>query len=302
MSDGSEQAREALESAEETVLELSREQEILTEGAFQREPSHRRQLGITDAMRMLRESLEEVLPQGGGPASSELLDIMAQAQVELDRAALRRSASERSSQGKRALEALNRVAGALSALREQMKNANASCSGSMDMEQLFGLSQSQGQLNRSCRSLLPRAGELTPEILSSIGAKQQMIRDELGRFAERLRGEGQVMGDLGSVGEEMEDVVEQLARSGLDNDVVKRQQRILSRLLDAQKSIRRQGVARRRRAVTAAEQTLRDPEERFSPPGSKPNPENPPPPRNDDSYPLSYRALIDAYFRAVEQR
>lgn len=302
MNDETEQILEAVESAEQTVLELSREQEDLTEGAFQPEPAHRRQLGITEAMRILRESLEEVLAQGAGPASSELLGIMARAQVELDRAALRTTATQSSSQKKRALEALNRVAGALSALREQMENASPSCSGSMNMEQLFGLSQGQSQLNSSCRSLLPNAGELSPEILSSIGARQRMIQKELARLAERMQGEGQVMGDLGSVGQEMEDVIEHLARSGLDDDVIQRQRRILSRLLDAQKSIRRQGVARRRRAVTATKQTPPVIDESYVRPDSEPSPQSPPPPRNEDSYPLSYRALIDAYFRAVDRK
>jgi hypothetical protein len=302
MSDETEQILEAVESAHHTVLDFSREQEGLTERPFEPDDAHRRQLGITEAMRVLRERLEEVLAHGIGPASSELLGLMARAQVELDRAALRTTATQSLSQKERALEALNRVSGALSALREQLENASPSCSGSMGMEQLFGLSQAQSKLNASCRSLLPNAGELSQEILSSIGARQRMIREELSRLAERIQGEGQVMGDLGSVGQEMEDVIEQLSQAGLDDEVVKRQRKILSRLLDAQKSIRRQGVARRRRAVTATKQTAPVPEEPFARPDAELSPKSPPPPRNDDSYPVSYRALIDAYFRAVERK
>ncbi len=293
-----EQLMMALDEAQEIVGELSREQEEISKAIRDSEPSRSREVGIANALRKLRESLEQEFAKGTGPASSELLAIMARTQNQLDKAAQGGSGRKVSSGGRRSLEALNRVSGALDQLKEQMSQAGSSCSGSMDMDQLFGLSQSQSRLNQMCRSMFPNASSLSKEMLSSIAARQQMIRDRLSRLSESLRGQGKLMGDLGAAGGEMDEIIDELTRAGLNEDVLRRQRRILTRMLDAQKSIRRQGLARRRSSISAEKQGRSLPGDRILLDEVETSPQIPPP-RRDDPYPPSYREIIDAYFKAL---
>jgi len=287
----------ALDEAQETVGELAREQENISKADRGSEPSRGQEVGIANALRKLRESLEQIFAKGTGPASSELLDIMAKTQNQLDRAVQGKSGRRGSSESRRSLEALNRVSGALDQMKEQM-NQGGSSSGSMDMEQLFGLSQSQSRLNQMCRSMFPNAGGLSRKSLSSIAARQQMIRDQLSRLSESLRGQGRLMGNLGAAGEEMGEIIDELTRAGLNEDVLRRQRKIMTRMLDAQKSIRRQGLARRRSSISAEKQGRSLPGDQILYDEVETSPQAPPP-RRDDPYPSSYREIIDAYFEAL---
>lgn len=281
---------EELAQAERIVSDLALEQRELAALDEKSPTAEARQRGVAEALRVLREQMERSLPAALGPAAVNVLGTMARAQNELDRAA----AGPRGARGHAALRALNSVSGALSALRQDLEAS--ACSAGAGMEDLFGLSQSQGQLNRSCRSLLPGAGNLTREMLSSLAARQQLIREQLSRIGRGREGRGSVAGDLGSIGQEMEEVVERLEREGLDEETIRRQQRVLSRLLDAQRSVRRQGVARRRMSEPARRQT---PVSANPLPAAVPSPVRALPPRQDDPYPPAYREAIEAYFRAV---
>ncbi len=292
---------EALSAAEEVVSELSFEQEELFGSKASDAAQRARQVGIADALREVREQVEEVFAQGTGMGSGDLLSIMASAQNQVDQAVADMGEKAMSSRQRRALSSLNTVSAMLASLRQQMEQSSSSCAGGNSMEQLFGLSQQQGQLNNSCSSLLPQAGQLSQEMLSALAARQQWIHDQLARFSEERGGRdgGGVLGDLGEVGREMEEVVGQLERSGLGEDAVNTQRRILSRLLDAQRSLRRQGLARRRRSKPASGphslRTTMTPVQENLPP----KPSSLAPPRREDRYPPLYKELIDAYFRAL---
>ncbi|MBN1423629.1 hypothetical protein JXA88_03645 [Candidatus Fermentibacteria bacterium] len=284
------QLGQELARAERIVSDLAYEQELLTRPSGDERSDQARQMGVTEALRLLREEMETSC-RGVGPATADALGTMARAQNDLDRA----GGSPTPGNRKAALRALNTVSGALSALRRDMESM--SCAGNPGMDDLFGLSQAQGQLNRSCQSLLPRAGGLPRETLSALAARQHWIRDQLARMAQGQDGRG-VTGDLGAIGEEMEDLAEQLGQHGLDEETVKRQRRVLTRLLDAQRSVRRQGLARRRMSEPARAQTT-VPGEKL--PGAVHAPAPAPPPRRDDPYPAAYHDAIEAYFRALSQ-
>jgi hypothetical protein len=288
------QLMENLAAAERTVADLAYEQQQLAARPGDAAADHPRQVGVAEALRILREQTEETLAKGLGPAAADVLGTMARAQNELDRAAAQgsRGLKDRAS----ALRALNTVSGSLSALRQNLQAM--SCSDNSGMEELFGLSQAQGQLNQSCQSLLPRAGGLSREMLASLAARQQLIRDQLSRIGQGRQGDGSVTGDLGGIGREMEDLVSRLDQRGLDKDTVDRQRRVLSRLLDAQRSVRRQGLARRRMSEPARTQTTVPGE---APPPGVSMPVPAPPPRQDDAFPPAYRDAIEAYFRAISR-
>ena len=288
------QMMEELSHAEAAVSDLAFEQEQLATTPGETVSERGRQKGVAEALRLLREQVEETLSKGLGPAAADVLGTMARAQNDVDRAVA--SGSRAMADRNAALRALNAVSGSLSALRQSMEST--SCSSASGMEDLFGLSQAQGTLNRSCQSLLPRAGGLSRQLLSSLAARQQLIREQLSRLGQGRQATGSVSGDLGGIGQEMEEIVGQLEQRGLDKETIERQQRVLSRLLDAQRSVRRQGFARRRMSEPArAQQT--SPGDGL--PGAVPAPVGAPPSRREDPYPSAYREAIEAYFRAISQ-
>jgi len=289
--------REALMTAESVISELSVEQESLNNEPVMTGMTAAKQVGIADALRELRRKLEELFGPGMSEASGTLLNIMAHAQNDIDAAVTNLHTDSRLKHGRRSLSALNSLSAALASARDQMNNSS-SCPTGMPTEDMFGLSQQQSGLNSMCQSMLPRADQLSQEALSAMAARQQWIRDQLSRLSEESGASG-LLGDLGAIGGEMEDVIEELQNRGLDQSTVDSQRRILSRMLDAQRSIRRQGLARRRRSKPAEDTVMQ-----AVPNGQDveidPIPGMAPPPRLDDRYPPMYQALIDAYFQAIQ--
>ena len=168
------------------------------------------------------------------------------------------------------------------------------------------LGQQQSQLNSESGSLARR---LSQQIRLSAGDRDQLARyaDEQRRLREQLeeiqRDEQlhhELLGKLEGTRRDMQEVEEVLRNGTTDGELEQKQQRILSRLLDAQRSVNRRDF---------------DPE-RESRPGediaSRSAPELPPELLKEtdrlrldmlkveaDRYPAQYRAFIEAYLRAL---
>jgi len=113
-------------------------------------------------------------------------------------------------------------------------------------------------LNRSVADLLNR-GALTLEeqaALARMAAEQEAVRKAL----ENLLNSGgqEVAGRLDRLVEEMETVVRELEENRASEATVKRQQRILSRLLDAQNALRAD-VSRKRKSSVGEDMEVASP-------------------------------------------
>jgi hypothetical protein len=133
-----------------------------------------------------------------------------------------------------------------------------------------------------------------------LAARQEMIRQGLQEVQGSLQGSQQMLGDLESLIEEMEEVTEQMRERRADRRIIERQERILSRLLTAQRSIRQRDQSEERQSRTAS-----DPGRLVSPPpvdegeslaerlqramlrGSQ------------DPVPAEYRPLVEQYLRSL---
>ena len=126
------------------------------------------------------------------------------------------------------------------------------------------------------------------------------MRDELRRIEEEDRDRRQLLGRLDRTGEEMKQVEAALRQGRFGDEVEQRQQHILSRLLDAQRSVNRRDF---------------DPQ-RESRPGEDVRRGSPAPLPGEllresdrlrldllkaqaDRYPAQYRAFVEAYLRAL---
>jgi hypothetical protein len=79
-----------------------------------------------------------------------------------------------------------------------------------------------------------------------MAAEQEAIRQGLEDAMQKLGQNGNTLGKLGDVAEDMKKVEQDFKSGRLSPETVERQQRILSRLLDAPRSVEKRDYSRRR--------------------------------------------------------
>jgi hypothetical protein len=303
---------EKVEKEIQGLIDVSGEQEGLVKGS---ERDHRvlaqRQFQLTEATQALAESLMAVSRQTFS-IDSKLQGHLNGAVTKMERATRlfeQGNGKAGGFQGRESASDMNETIVQLMKSHAQMCSGSSGDSKSQQMkDQLTGLSESQSQLNSGTRELLERlAGKQRLSVteeqrLAQLAAQQEMIRQGLEEMQQEFSEAKDLLGDMEEIKESMQEVERDLGQKRADPRVMKRQQEILSRLLDAQRSMRQQEMSPRRESRTA---TLA---ERRSPP---------PLPENllkfdrsleedvlrgaDDRYPAQYRKLVEEYFRALSR-
>lgn len=153
-----------------------------------------------------------------------------------------------------ALELLNNL--------EQMSQGQGSSTG-LDkfLEQLANISQGQMMLNQSMFNLfpLPQPG-LSPEQqaqLSELAAKQQALREALQGLQQEYSGI-EYGSMLDKIAEDMQETEQALYQHKIDRQLIERQQKLLTRLLDAQKSIRSSDYGKKRKSTPGSDVVKRE--------------------------------------------
>lgn len=116
----------------------------------------------------------------------------------------------------------------------------------MQTQQMGGMSQQQAA----------EAARLAKEQ----GAIQKSL-EELNREAQQSGDQKKLLGDLQKIAEEMKEVVGNLEQNNVNPETIKKQERILSRLLDASKSTRERDYEKKRKAETGTQITRRSPKD-----------------------------------------
>ncbi|MFO7660114.1 MAG: DUF4175 family protein, partial [Candidatus Cloacimonadaceae bacterium] len=176
-------------------------------------------------------------------------------------------------------------------LIQAMNQSSQSGGGGGGMESLMKMLQQMGQeqmaMNMLTQQLLQQMQQSGGRLGSAEQQQLQRLASEQERLAENLKRalqnnpEAQKQGSsLKQMADEMEAIARQLKQNRIDQDLVNRQERILSKLLDAQKSINKREFSQKRKAETALE-----------------NPDNPFIPSTDFNL-LRRKALLDEQYRA----
>lgn len=124
--------------------------------------------------------------------------------------------------------------------------------------------EGQMEIDRLLRELMGQGGGegLTMEqraAMSRIAAEQRRMDELMRQIAEESRGGEGGLGDLRDIGERMRELADDLEAGRLDAGVLEREQRILSRLLESQRSLTRRDYSRRRQSETAGSRWGEDP-------------------------------------------
>ena len=111
-----------------------------------------------------------------------------------------------------------------------------------------------------------------------------------------------MLGRLDQLGQEMKKVVEDLQKANVNPETIQRQEGILSRMLDAQKSVNRRDYSNKRQSEQGTDVVRKSPtlpegftgdEEGLSEMVRK---------ALDEGYPKQYEKLIRAYFKSIQNQ
>jgi hypothetical protein len=208
--------------------------------------------------------------------------------------------------GFQALAQVNEVILELLETEQSMCQAGGGSCNSMkkSMQALGGLSEQQQAVNDGTRQLMQQGGTRLAEggaqRLARLAAQQAAIQKGMEEVAQSLDGQRDVLGNLGDLSRQMDETAKEMARGNVDERVLSQQHQIMSRLLDAQRSVRKRDLGR----------------ERLSRPGEEmPAPNIPDLPAEllsrrerleadilrgrSDPYPPEFRELVERYFRAL---
>ena len=174
------------------------------------------------------------------------------------------------------------------------------------MRSLGGLQQGINRATEDLYSAMIKQGRLShsdEETLGRLAAQQEMVRKGMEEVSRAFGQRRDILGRLDEIIDDMRNVEERMGTKQLDQDLVHRQNQILSRLLDAQKSVQQQDYTGKRYAR---------PGEDF------PNRQSPPELSREllgqgekirldmlrgktDRYPENYRELVEQYMRALSR-
>ncbi len=160
--------------------------------------------------------------------------------------------------GKQQSQAMAGLNDAASQLRSSMQGLSGSSSaiGFQEMMQkMMGLSGQQEGINQQTQGMGQgqKQGGLSMEqqaAMSRLAAEQEAVRKSLQQLMRESGKRSDVLGDLGKIGDDMKKVVEDMQRQNLNRNTITRQKRILSRMLDAQRSMHDRDYSRKRKAET----------------------------------------------------
>jgi hypothetical protein len=315
----SEEIREALQEAQKDLLSLSLAQEDLNQTIAGMESSTRAspaELGETQ--QALEEGVKKVAEKLVNAAQKSCFlrggvgRHLGAAIRNMDGSvsALESGDAETAKKAGRAGQtALNNAVQELMKSMESLSSCESPTGLSEALESLSSCSNQQMCINQGTMSMLmldADSGMLSMEAraqIARLAAEQRMISEQLREITKGMGDTEQLLGDLDALAEETDDVAEALERTEVSRELVERQERILSRLLDAQRSIRKRDTSPRRRAEPGEDMPwVRGPESLPSDYGEKRRVA-----QKDllkalkEAYPKEYEKLIRAYFKSLAE-
>jgi hypothetical protein len=153
---------------------------------------------------------------------------------------------------KKSMASFNQVILSLQSSMNQLAQASSASGFQEYMEMLQQIAALQGNLNQESMALFQKSQQgrlqLSEGDLARLAAQQDLIRRSLEDLANEMGSRRDVLGRLDELGDEMNEIVKDFEAQRFDRKIIERQKQILSRMLDAQKSIREREYSRKREA------------------------------------------------------
>lgn len=246
-----------------SLISLSKEQEALKESTRKLSATSPQMRENAQKQNDLQRGLEKVLQQLSDLSQKtfaitpEMGRALGKARGEMNQsisAMQNRNSSMAVQMQSDAMKNLNEAASLLKGNMEQMMKGGQGGGMMSMMQQMQQLSQQQMNLNQLTQQL--NQGKLSQEQrsqLQRLGQQQELIRKSLEQLNKESREAGQskkLTASLEKILEDMKEVVTKMKTEKIDDDVVQSQEKILSKLLDAQRSINERDYEERRESLT----------------------------------------------------
>ncbi|MFQ5629064.1 MAG: DUF4175 family protein, partial [bacterium] len=265
------QAMQALQRGSRDLLQLSKKQEQLRQQSGNRSQATTDHRKMADDQQNLLSGMQRVVNQLFETSQNsffvppeiarELGKSMQGMQGAINELESQQGRNASNKQGQ-AMQGLN---GAVAELRKAMQAMNQGGGSGSGMEQLMqrlaGVSGEQQGINQQTQGL-GNQGQLSMQQqagLARLAAQQEALKKTLQELAQELGGQNEILGSMDKIAQDMGDVAQDLARQNISRQTLERQRRILSRLLDAQRSAQQRDVSKKRRAETGKQYTSIDP-------------------------------------------
>ncbi len=148
--------------------------------------------------------------------------------------------------------ALNEAALATISAMEEMQQSGMASGMQQFLERMQQMTGQQQSINNQTLQML--LGQMTAsaqqEMMRRLAQQQGQLRKSLQELIQETRGSRQ-SGELQGIANEMEEVLKDFQRKRVDRNTVERQERIVSRMLNAQKSLRQRDLSEKRKSRTA---------------------------------------------------
>ena len=260
---------------------------------------------VSDSLQQLAKQIPQMSREVQQHAGDALREMTSAVEAMTDRVANRASGHQKES-----MMHLNELALLLSDLLNEMMNSQGSGGGGMSMQQMIQQLQNaagqQQKLNQQIQQMLNemqgnRLSQDMQERLRQMAAQQEQIKSQVKQLSRNRELRGQVMGDLNRIAQQMEETIRELQRNRPNQRTIERQQQILTRLLDATKSLQERGREKRREGQIGEE------EFRESPDALTPSEEADRLRRAliealDSGYAPDYEELIKRYFELLQEK
>jgi hypothetical protein len=166
-----------------------------------------------------------------------------------------------------AMTSVNNLANMLSDVMQQVqqqmmsaKPGNGMCQKPGQSPSMQKMSEQQKQLNQQMQQMMQ--GQMDPQKLGEMAARQEAIRKQLEEARNKMNKNGEKgLGDMEKIMQDMKETETELINKQLTFETIKRQQQILSRLLQADRSVRERELDNKRESKTARAFDNRSPEE-----------------------------------------
>jgi len=169
--------------------------------------------------------------------------------------------------GNKAKASLNKLSLSLMKSLQELEESGESSGFQNYMEQMEQLAQQQQRMNQQTQQKgqgmpKPQPGGTKPgsqpgsPSFQQLAARQKQIQQSLQQLGEQIQQDSQNQaGTLKGIAKDMDEVLKDLQNNAILRKTIDRQQKILTRMLDAQKSLRTQSYKKERESTTGKDMT-----------------------------------------------
>jgi len=154
------------------------------------------------------------------------------------------------------IDGLNETAYLLLDAMENMRSSGSASGFESFMDQLGELSDKQKGINESTMQLPQLGSNGQQSMMQQLMNQQQALKEGLEQLLSNMPGAENT--GLGQANKEMEEVINDFKREQVDRKTKERQQRILSRMLDSQKSLTKKDFSNNRKSESNTENIIYD--------------------------------------------